>query len=383
MRGMIKRSMIRFLIVFTVIFAIAACDVRQDPGEMSPEQNPNPDTSRAKPIELRRETLSAGLTGPEFMELRTRYSTTYHGEPIEIDFQYDKKEGSPGVKRGVAWFFVDGIPVPIKDEDGITTSYVSYDYSVIGELLHKKISLEPLTGKKGDQLAVMIPTNTNAFLDFPPGDPNFIDRLAYDSMLGPPITYGIVMEADAKEQDLTFRQETAKAQTITKEMKIKYFIDDEVLEKMTDKEIDAMVIQGPRAQLRMNDAKAMVLEKPEDYTKNTWELVLVGPNTIYGEGNFRLSLLKNYEQIPFGDCDYIDVKLEANKLTVVPIHFPDIEYQDKDVLRVMVAPRDTVPEIFEEGATLDISQELPAVFGSWLLYTWTGEVPESLGAGSN
>lgn len=366
-----------------MIMTVAGCDARQDPGEMSPEQTPNPDTSEAKPIELRRETLSAGSAGPKFMELRTRYSTTYRGEPIDIDFQYDKKEGSPGVKKGIAWFFVDGIPVPIKDEDGITTSYVSYDYSVIGELLHKKISLEPLTGKKGDQLALMIPVNTNAFLDFPPGDPNFIDRLAYDSMLGPPMTYGIVMEADAKEQDLTFRQETAKAQAITKELKIKYCIDEDALEHMTDKEIDAMVIQGPRAQLRMNDAKAMVLHRPEDYTKNTWELVLVGPNTIYGEGNFRLSLLKNYEQIPFDDCDYIDLKLEANKLTLVPIHFPDIEYKDKDVLRVMVAPRDTVPEIFEEGATLDISQELPNVFGSWLLYTWTGKVPESLGAGSN
>lgn len=383
MRGKWRRSICSIFLIIAMIMTVAGCDARQDPGEMSPEQTPNPDTSEAKPIELRRETLSPGSAGPKFMELRTRYSTTYRGEPIDIDFQYDKKEGSPGVKKGIAWFFVDGIPVPIKDEDGITTSYVSYDYSVIGELLHKKISLEPLTGKKGDQLALMIPVNTNAFLDFPPGDPNFLDRLAYDSMLGPPMTYGIVMEADAKEGDLTFRQETAKAQAITKELKIKYCIDEDALEHMTEKEIDAMVIQGPRAQLRMNDAKAMVLQKPEDYTKNTWELALVGPNTIYGEGNFRLSLLKNYEQIPFGDCDYIDVKLEPNKLTLVPIHFPDIEYKDKDVLRVMVAPRDTVPEIFEEGATLDISQELPNVFGSWLLYTWTGKVPESLGAGSN
>lgn len=316
------------------------------------------------------------------MEARNNFIAAYHGSPMELDFERDTPRGIPGLTQTVTWIFVDGIPVPMTWKNGETKTFFPLDYPVLNERLHDTVRFEPLTGKKGEKLAVFIPWISNAFLDFPPGNPFFSSMIACEGMVAPSILKGIVMEADAKEQNLTFRQETAKAQAITKEMKIKYFIDDEVLEKMTDKEIDAMVIQGPRAQLRINDARAMVLQKPEDYTKNTWELVLVGPNTIYGEGNFRLSLLKNYEQIPFGDCDYIDVQLEANKLTVVPIHFPDIEYQDKDILRVMVAPRDTIPNIFEEKPSI-MDYEWPSVFASWVLYTWTGDIPESMRSDSN
>lgn len=380
-----------FFLFLTLCFA--GCDARSEGKPMGTETgHTTPAGSSAEeidpqmleenmPPQLQTKNILGGYFGPTFMEERNHFIAAYHGSPMELDFERDSSRGIPGLTRQVTWIFVDGIPVPMTWENGETKTFFPLDYPVLNERLHDTVRFEPQTGKKGEKLAVFIPWISNAFLDFPPGNPFFSTMISREGTVAPSILKGIVMEADAKEGDLTFRQETAKAQAITKELKIKYFIDEEVLEKMTDEEIDAMVIQGPWAQLRMNDAKAMVLQKPEDYTKKTWELALVGPNTIYGEGNFRLSLLKNYEQISFGDCDYIDVKLEANKLTLVPIRFPDIEYQDKDVLRVMVAPRDTIPNIFEENPSI-AGNERPEVFASWVLYTWTGDIPEYMRSGS-
>ena len=387
-----KKSYITiFLLLFALLFA--GCDARREeepkraqtehttPAGSSSEEIDPQWLEENMPPELQSKNILGGYFGPTFMEERNHFIAAYHGTPMELDFERDSPRGIPGLTRQVTWIFVDGIPVPMTWENGETKTFVPLDYPVLNERLHDTVRFEPLTGKKGERLAVFIPWISNAFLDFPPGNPYFSSMIGREGMVAPSVFKGIVMEADAKEGDLTFRQETAKAQAITKELKIKYFIDEDALEKMTDKEIDAMVIQGPGAQLRMNDASANVLQKPEDYTKNTWELALVGPDTIYGEGNFRLSLLKNYEQIPFGDCDYIDVKLEANKLTLVPIHFPDIEYKDKDILRIMVAPRDTIPNIFEENPSI-MGYEWPKVFASWVLYTWTGDIPEYMRSGS-
>lgn len=385
-----------FFIILLALFALlfVGCDARSKekpksaktghttPAVSSSEEIDPQMLEENMPPQLQNKNILGGYFGPRFMEERNNFIGAYHGSPMELDFERDSSRGIPGLTQTVAWIFVDGIPVPMTRKNGETKTFVSLDYPVLNERLHDTVHFEPLTGKKCEKLAVFIPWMGNAFLDFPPGDPYFTTMILRDGAIGPSILKGIVMDADAKEEDLTFRQETAKAQTITKEIKIKYCIDEEAVKDMTDKEIDARVIQGPWAYLRMNDAKAMVLHRPEEYTKNTWELVLVGPNTIYGEGNFRLSLLKNYEQIPFGDCDYIDVKLEANKLTLVPIQFPDIEYKDKDVLRVMVAPRDTISNIFEENPSI-AGAEWPSVFASWVLYTWTGDIPESMRSGSN
>lgn len=388
-----KKTCFIILLLLSSLF-FAGCDARSEGKPMGTETgHTTPAGSSAEeidpqmleenmPPQLQTKNILGGYFGPTFMEERNHFIAAYHGSPMELDFERDSSRGIPGLTRQVTWIFVDGIPVPMTWKNGETKTFAPLDYPVLNERLHDIVRFEPLTGQKGEKLAVFIPWISNAFLDFPPGNPYFSSMIVREGMVAPSVFKGIVMEADAKEGDLRFRQETAKAQAITREMKIKYFIDDEVREKMTDKEIDAMVIQGPGAQLRMNDMSATVLHRPEDYTKNTWELALVGPNTIYGEGNFRLSLLKNYEQIPFGDCDFIDVKLEANKLTLVPIRFPDIEYQDKDVLRVMVAPRDTIPNIFEEKPSID-GYEWPRVFASWVLYTWDGEIPESMRSGSN
>lgn len=367
-----------FALVCLLTSVMAGCDARSAPEHPSSQETSSVGQSEMLPPQLRPENLNGGGFGPRFAASDSIFSVLYYGDPIPMDVQYDQPNGTPGVRKSVAWVFVDGIPVPLTSEDGKVSTFLRMDHPVIGEPLHAKLTFEPLTGKKGDHLAVMIPFMSNAFFDFPPGDSFYARMIGFEDMLAPSIQRGLVMNEDAKPTDLQFRKETAKAITITNDLKLKYLYLGDQPEKISEKELNKMEVKGPFARLRTNEAYPMPLQRPEAYTNEAWELILVGPETIFGEGNFRISLFKNYERIPFGDCDFIDVKLESNKLTIVPITFPDIPYEDKDILRVMVAPRDAIDGMFEDGRPSGLDGPWSNVFAAQIFYTWSGEVPEGI-----